>query len=425
MSFDSILAELAEWALKDVEPTKGRSFGLVYQYNEEINRLNEKIFQLYQRKNAVSASTFPSIAMLEKKTLTFCKQILGFAPSSAGCVTSCSTESNYLALRAFREKAKVERNISHPSILASASAHPSLFKAAYDLSMPVIKVPMDAAYKMPSDPEILRQYLREDTCILVASCPTYSHGVHDPIAVLAAFSLEHQLSFHIDAAIGGLYFPFEKAGPLAAGLTALEGVSSITIDLHKYGYAPRGISVLLYKEKAMRHYQYFYDPNYLGNSYIAPTFLGSREAYPLACAYAIIRYLGVAGFQAAVQSIERVRERLYSYIKASSYYAIVGQPEASIICITSTVVDIHALYKALLQKGWFVSRLSTPLCLHLILMPIHEISLAEFIADLESLAQSLPRATKTTELETCFVYGLKAQPGTDPMALMDARYDES
>ena len=321
-------------------------------------------------------------------------------------MTSGGTESIFMAVKTARDWARATRpGLGVPEIVAPYSAHPSFSKAAHFLGMKMTRVSLRADFR--ADVEAMAAAIGPDTMMLVGSAPQFAHGVFDPVAELGALARERDLWLHVDACVGGFVAPFvRKLGyPIPDFDFSVPGVTSMSADLHKYGFTPKGASTLLFHDGAVRRHQVFEFDEWPGGHYASPGFTGSRPGGPVAAAWAVLRYLGEEGYVRIAREIMGAVERLKDGILAIDGVEIVGEPELTVMVYGARDLDIYAVAEALGQHGWFTGRAAEPPGIHLGMLTMTHVPVVErYLADLaESVAEV--RAGGLKAKDTTATYG--------------------
>src|SRR6185312_8812035 len=295
---EKILAELAALRRGDLPTHGGRLFAYVYDSGEPgLDDLAAAAHQLAASVNGLDPTAFPSLLAMENDLVAAAGSILGGGPggveSVVGSVTGGGTESLILAVKAARD---ARPELATPRLVIPSTAHAAFAKAAHYLRVALDVVPVGADLR--ADPAAMAAAITPDTVLVAASAPSYAHGVVDPIPELAAAAAEHGVRFHVDACFGGWVLPYLKR--LGADLPefdlAVPGVTSISVDLHKYAYAPKGVSLLLHRDETLRRPQYFAYAGWPGYTMINPVISSTRSGGPIAAAVATVRHIGDAGY---------------------------------------------------------------------------------------------------------------------------------
>ncbi|MCU1376551.1 MAG: PLP-dependent enzyme glutamate decarboxylase, partial [Actinomycetia bacterium] len=295
MTPDEVLARLRANRHDDADWRSGRIFSLVYHPDDaELEELLAAVSREYLAENALNPFRFPSLARLEREAADRVAGLVHGTPGAGG-LTSGGTESIFLAVYVAREEAR-RRDVTAPAVVTGLTAHPAFAKACHLLGVRLVRVAVGADRRV--DVDALRAAVDGDTALVVASAPCYPFGVIDPVPAVAAVAAEAGTLCHVDACLGGMLLPFwERLGePVAPWDFRVDGVTTISADLHKLGYAPKGVSVIIHRTKELRRYQTFMFDDWLGGFYGSPNMQGSRSALPMACAWAVMHHLGLEGY---------------------------------------------------------------------------------------------------------------------------------
>lgn len=385
-----ILQELRDMKLGDVNPSEGKTFAYVYEKSEEHNDFITKAHNLFIHSNALSPMAFSSLRRMEVEIVEIVKKLLHGDKNAVGSLTSGGTESLELMLLAYRDRARsLHPEITEPEIILCETAHPAIYKAAHYFNINLVFVPFDKNMRM--DIEATRRAINKNTILLVGSAPQYPHGVMDPIAELSELAQRNNLPLHVDSCIGGLVLPFvEKLGYTVEPFDfRLEGVTSISADLHKYGYAPKGSSVILYRDASYRKYQFYAATTWPGGFYISPTLQGTRGGGPIAAAWASLQVMGHDGFLQVTKSIMQASKKLQNAIDALNDIELIGSPVMTIVSFKSSTLNVYAIADRMEEKGWKMERQRRPETVHMTIMPQHVHIIDQLIADLKESIQYL------------------------------------
>ncbi len=380
-SVGDIIAAQTEWHDEDIDWRGGKAFSLVYNADDpELHELQHQVALTYLHENALNPFVYPSLVRMEQEVVEVAAGLFGTEPN-AGTMASGGTESIFLAVHTARAVAR-SKGIDRPEILIPTTAHPAFSKAAHYLEMDEVRVPVGADLK--ADPTAMAEKVSANTALIVGSTPCYPYGVIDPIPEIAALAASHDTLCHVDACLGGWLLPFwEQIGePVPPWNFEVEGVTSISADIHKYGYCFKGASVILYSEEALRHHQYFFFDDWPGGMYGSATTAGTRPAAPIAAAWATIQFLGLDGYLAKARSVRDTTRRFKDGIIAIEGLHVTGEPQMSLfefasdhgIEITSAVGDVMD------DRGWKLDRQNGGL--HLMISPGHAHIVDQFLSDL-------------------------------------------
>jgi glutamate/tyrosine decarboxylase-like PLP-dependent enzyme len=332
------------------------------------------------------------------------------APEAAGSLTSGGTESILLAVKTARDRARAERGVTDPEMLLPVTAHPAFEKAAHCFGVRAVRVPLDATLR--ADVAAARAALTDRTVLIVGSAPCYPFGTIDPIEPLAALAAEHGIACHVDACLGGYLLPFleELGQPVPAFDFRVPGVTSMSADLHKYGYATKGASAVLHRSRASRRHQFFVSESWSGGLYASPGMAGSRPGPPIAAAWAVMRHLGREGYVRLAAEVLEATRRIARGIEQIEGLRVLGRPEAGVVAFTSDRLDVLALGDALAQRGWHLDRQQMPPALHMILSPVHRPLAERLLSDLAESAAALRDGAPAPEGQAAMYGMLGAAP---------------
>jgi glutamate/tyrosine decarboxylase-like PLP-dependent enzyme len=332
--------------------------------------------------------------------------LLNGGDSATGSMTSGGTESILMAVKTARDWARQHHpNVKRPVVVAPFSAHPAFNKAAHYLGMEVRRVPIGDDFR--ADMKSIGDSVDERTVMLVGSAPQFAHGVFDPISDLAELAQERNLWLHIDACVGGFIAPFarELGQPIPDFDFTIPGVTSMSADLHKYGFTAKGASTFLLCKDSLRKYQIFEFDEWSRGHYASPTVPGTRPGGPIAAAWAVLNYLGRDGYLRIAAELFDAIDRLKKGIRSIDGLSIIADPPLTILSYTSSNYDIFAVAKAMTQRGWFVTRSAEPRAIHMGMLTMTHIPIVDqYLTDLaESVDQA--KSGKVKAYDEAITYG--------------------
>jgi glutamate/tyrosine decarboxylase-like PLP-dependent enzyme len=379
-----VLDRMRERKREDADWQGGRTWSLVYPAGEDVDAVLRAANELYVYENALNPFRFPSLAEMEKEICEMTRDLLHAPEGAGGTLTSGGTESILMSVKAARNRAREERGIQHPEMITPISAHPAFAKAAEYLGLKLRQAPL--AEDLRVDVEAVRSLVTEQTVLIVGSAPNYPHGMIDPIPELAAIAMEAGASFHTDACVGGFLLPFlEKLGhDVPPWDFRVEGVTTISADVHKYGFSTKGASVISHRDKSMLRHQIFLFDQWPGGLYGSPALAGARPAAPIAAAWAVMNYLGEEGYLRLAGKTLRNAQLLREGIEAIEGLAMVGDPPVTIQAFHSETLDIMGIGDVMDDRGWHLDRQKDPDALHMMVSPEHEKIIEPFLEDLRS-----------------------------------------
>jgi len=403
---DEILKAMRELKEKDMNWRDGRIFSLVFSAGDEVLELLKEAHSLFMSENGLNPGAFPSLRKFETEVLAMAAELLHGDEETVGNMTTGGTESILMAVKAARDYA-LTRNpqLKDPEIVLPVSAHPAFQKACHYFGLTPVLVPVKDDFR--ADVPAFRRAISSHTVLCVGSAPSYPQGVMDPIAELADIAREKDIPFHVDACVGGFMLPFvRKLGyPIRDFDFAVPGVTSISADLHKYGYAAKGASVVLYRDPELRRHQFFVYTEWPGGIYPSPTMVGTRPGGSIAAAWAVMNYLGEAGYLRIAKAVMDTTRKVITAIEAMEDVQVLGQPEMSIFAIASETLDIYAIGDEMSLMGWHMDRQQNPACLHVTMNYGHVQSHELFLADLEKAVQKA-RKLNWSKVSTKVTIGL-------------------
>jgi glutamate/tyrosine decarboxylase-like PLP-dependent enzyme len=379
---EALLALMKERKAKDANWRAARTFSLVYPAGDEVDEILHDAAELYLHENALNPLRFPSLREMEVEVVGDTAELLHAPAGSGGCMTSGGTESIVMAVYAARERAKAERGVTEPNLVAPRSAHPAFAKAAKYLGLEHRQVPLGADLR--ADLAAAEGLVDDRTALVVGSAPNYPFGTVDPIPELAALAARRGISLHVDGCLGGFLLPFwERLGePVPPFDFRVDGVTTMSADVHKYGYCVKGASVLVHRdEEHLKKYQRFLYSDWPGGLYFSQALAGTRAAAPIAAAWAVTRRLGIEGYLALARRVREATRKIQTGI-ASTGMRVIGAPVMSVFAFTSDTADPFAIADRLEERGWCVDRQRDPDALHVMLSPRHADVADEVVADL-------------------------------------------
>jgi len=356
LSREEIFKALEAQRADDIDWRSGRVFGYVYDPGQEAMALGKEVFAMFLTENALDFSVFPSVMNLETELAAMLAEHLNGDEEVVGNFSSGGTESIILAVKAARDYSRVKRpEIKEPEIILPITAHAAFHKAAHYLNMKVVTVPVDPE-TFRADVDQVRKAITSNTILLVGSAPSYAHGVVDPIRELGELALKHDLLLHTDACVGGFMLPyFKRLGePIPDFDFSVPGVTSISVDLHKYGYTPKGASLVLYRSKDLRKHQIFACSEWTGYTIINNAVQSTRSGGPLAAAWAVLKFIGDEGYLEIARKKLEATKKLVEGIEAHSDLRLMAQPHMCMFSFTSEAFNVFHLIDEMNSIGWYI-----------------------------------------------------------------------
>ncbi len=380
---DRILETMSAAARNDVNWRDGQAWSLVFHAGDELAQLTKQAYAKFFYENGVNPMAFPSLRKFEAEVVSMVCHLLGGDGRVVGNMTSGGTESILMAVKTAREWARARQpKNTKPEMVMPVTAHPAFDKAGHYFSVKPVHVAVAKNYR--ANVRAMKKAVNKHTILLVGSAPSYPHGVVDPIEELGQLARKRRLPLHVDACVGGMMLPFVRA--LGHRVTPFDfsvpGVTSISVDLHKYGYAAKGASVVLYRNAKIRRHQFFAYTDWPGGIYASPTMTGTRPGGAIAAAWAVMNRLGFEGYREIAREVMATTRRLQEGIDSIEGIAVLGHPEMSILAIGSQQVDIYEVADHMTERGWHLDRQQFPPSLHLTINYAHIRSADRFLDDL-------------------------------------------
>jgi glutamate/tyrosine decarboxylase-like PLP-dependent enzyme len=315
-----------------------------------------------------------------------------------------------MAVKSARERGRAERDVDAPEMVVAESAHAAFHKAAHYFGVELHKVAVRDDFR--ADVDAMADRVTDRTVLVVGSAPQYPQGVIDSIPDLADLAASVGASMHVDACMGGFVLPFMEMNgePVPPWDFRVPGVTTISADVHKLGYAPKGASVLVHRDKALRRYQTFVFDDWLGGFYASPAMQGSRPGLPMATAWAVMHFLGIDGYRELTRTTIDTTRAIVDAVRGVPSLTILGEPQAQCLAIATAPgwedrLDVFALDDALKARGWYLDRQRPPDSLHATVSAGNARVVDEFIEDLHECTKAVlgartdDRATNYATLE--------------------------
>lgn len=383
---------------RDIAWRDGRLPMFIHFAGDDVLEVAKQAFLMYFSENGLGLRAFGSLATFESEVVAMGLDLLHGDADCRGAMTTGGTESIFLAVKAARDTALAQRpGIRRPQMVLPASAHPAFDKAAHFMGLEVVRTPLGAGFL--ADPAAMAAAITDDTVLLVGSAPAYPHGVVDPIGEIAALAEGRGLWMHVDACVGGYFAPFARM--LGVSLPdwdfTVPGVTSISADLHKYGYTAKGASTLFFRNaKAFSAMGWAFD-NWQRGQYFTHTLVGTRAGGAIAAAWAVMRYLGADGYKRITERVLATRRALADGATALGLPPL-GNPQLGILAFGSPEHDMGAIGARMNKRGWVTALNKNPAGIHHMLNLTHEPVISRYLADLaEAMAEVRAAGTEKTE----------------------------
>ena len=390
-------SQLSEAGKNDVDWRNGRVPMFIHYAGDDVLEVAKQAYLMYFSENGLGLRAFGSLAQFEREVVEMGLGLLHGGEGTRGAMTTGGTESIFLAVKAARDLALKRRpGIGRPQIVMASSAHPAFDKAAHFMGLQPVRTPLRADFC--ADPDAIAAAITPDTVMVVGSVPAFPHGVVDPIDQIAAVARARGVWMHVDACVGGYFAPF--AQQLGVALPdwdfAVPGVTSISADLHKYGYAAKGASTLFFRDaESFAGMGWTFD-NWPRGQYFTHTLVGTRAGGAIAAAWAVMKYLGVDGYQRITQRVLATRRAL-QHGAAELGLPTLGDPRLSILAYGSPAHDIAGIAKALAARGWVPGLVTNPAGLHHMFNLTHEPVVGRYLDDLAAAMKEAGRSGATAQ----------------------------
>ncbi len=409
---DEILKMLHKLAESDVDYKTGRTWSLVYHAGEAHTEFLKQAHGVFFETNGLNPMAFTSLKRFEHDVVSMTAHMLHGGPEAVGTITSGGTESIFLAIKTYRDMARRKRPwIRRPNIVAPVSAHVAFKKACEFLDVRMITAPLDKDFRV--DMRAVRRLVNHNTILLVGSAPNYPYGTIDPIEELGRLAQRRHLPLHVDGCLGGFMLPFvERAGyPLPLFDFRVPGVTSMSADVHKYGYAAKGASVVVYRSMDYLQHQFFIETDWPGGLFASAGVLGTRPGGSIAAAWAAMLAFGEQGYTELARKTMETTRQMQDGIRSIPGLAIVGRPDMTVFAYHSTdkALNIYAVGDLMEEKGWHIDRLPKPPALHAMVTINHQDAAQRYVEDLRASVEYLRAHPDMAQKGSAPMYGLMAK----------------
>ncbi|MCL7043586.1 hypothetical protein MKW94_006511 [Papaver nudicaule] len=391
-----VIDKLREEKEKDVV-WQGKCSGTVYIGGNDSERhfsLINEAYSMFAHTNPLHQDVFQSVVRFEAEVVAMTAALLGSKEKASGgqiCgnMTSGGTESILLAVKTSRDYMRTKKGISKPEMIIPESAHSAYDKAAQYFNIKLWRVPVNKEFQ--ADVKAIRRFVNRNTILIVGSAPGFPHGIIDPIEELGELASSMGICLHVDLCLGGFVLPFARrlGYPIPPFDFSVEGVTSISVDVHKYGLAPKGTSTVLYRNHEIRKHQFVAVTEWSGGLYVSPTIAGSRPGGLSAGAWASMMSLGEEGYLQNTREIMEVSKQIQKGIKEIAELFIIGRPDMTIVAFGSNDVDIFEVNDIMSSKGWHLNALQRPNSLHICVTLQHVSVVEDFLSVLKEAVQTV------------------------------------
>jgi len=407
---EHLLKEMEEISKDDVKWEEGKVWSLVYHASDKHTELLKKSYNMFFSKNALSPLAFPSLKKFETEVVSMAVDLFRGDRKCCGSLTSGGTESIALAVKTYRDWARDKfPEIKKPEMLLPSSAHPAFYKGADYFDVKAVKIPVDKKTHR-ADIKAMEKALNKNTILIVGSACDFPRGVVDPISELAVLAQDHGIGMHVDSCLGGFMLPFvRKLGyELPDFDFSVPGVTSMSADVHKYGYGAKGASVILYRTDKLWKHQFSVYTDWSGGVYISTTMRGTRPGGAIAAAWVAMKSLGMDGYMKLAKIVMEATKKLIEGINSIPELYIIGDPVMSVFSFTSDEINIFQLGDELDKKGWHLDRIQFPSALHMMVNPHHADVTDGFLNDLRKAISEVRKHPEKVSEGDSAMYGMIA-----------------
>ncbi len=414
LSQDEVFKHLDAFRMRDLEWGAGKAFGYVFDPGKDAVEVGKKAYMMFLSESGLDVTVYPSLLKMENDIIAFASEHLNGGAEASGNFTSGGTESIILAVKAARDYCRhTKPEIKEPEMILPVTGHAAFHKAGHYLGVKIVPVGVDSQFR--ADMKQVKAAVTKNTIMIVGSAPSYALGVIDPIREMATLAKSKDIWFHSDCCMGGFLLPyFKRLGEKVPDFDfSIPGVNSISMDLHKYAYTPKGASVVLYRNKNLRKFQIFACARWNGYSMINTTIQSTKTGGPLAAAWAVLNYVGDAGYlEFAKKKLDAVR-RIVKGIESIPDLQLMVKPDMVLIAFGSKTVNVFHIIDEMSLRGWYIQPAlafaTSKENIHLSVNLSNVAHVDQFLKDLADsteAAKQLPSGQLASQLQ-----GLMATPG--------------
>jgi len=406
---EEVLKQMEALHEGDANWKDGRTWSLVYHAGDEHSNFLKAAYTQFFSENGLSPLAFPSLQKFEQEVISMTAKMLGGDDEVTGSMTCGGTESILMAVKAHRHWFRADRpEIKEPEMVLPETAHPAFEKAAHYFDVKSVRIPANDDFL--ADVKAMEQAINDNTIMMVGSAIQYPQGIVDPITELAEVASKHKIGMHVDACLGGFLLPFvKKLGyPIPDFDFSVPGVTSMSADVHKYGFAAKGASTVMYRNTELRRHQFFVYADWCGGIYASPTMTGTRPAGSIAAAWAAMKAMGEDGYLRNAEQIMNTTKALIDGVNATPGLYVLGKPDMSVFAFASDEVDMFAVADAMEERGWHMDRQPAPPALHIMVALTHAKVVNQFLSDLNESVQYVRENPSASSEGSAPMYGMMA-----------------
>ena len=388
-SADAVREKIRQFKSMMTPAERGKLSSTAFQGRDEMGKLVYDAFLEFLGWNGLFSFQEPAAAQLENDVLDICIELVSGGEQGRANLTSGGTESNFCALHAMRAWAREHKpDIREPEIVAPYSTHSTVHKTARYLDLKVVTVPQND--DLTANVGALAAAIGPNTIGIVGSAPNWPYGHVDPIEQFGKLALEHDLWLHVDACVGGYILPFmrELGEEIPPYDFSVSGVRSISADLHKYGYAPKPCSTILWRSQDEQAYHYIPVTEWACGLYLSQSFIGSRPMGPVAGIWALMHYWGREGYLENARNLLHIKRTI-----TDACQRIEGlrtwPTQGPLMMIAAEGFSIELVVGGMEERGWRLLGVNNPPAIHLTLDVMADEDLQRFVEDLEEVCDKI------------------------------------
>jgi len=405
-----IYSELDAFKERDPNYKEGKVWSLVYYLNEDHSDFLKESYHRFACENGLNPGAFKSLKKMESEVISATADILNGTEEVCGVVTSGGTESCLMAVKTYRDMARETRRVKRPEMIIAESAHVAWFKASEYFGVKLRLVPLLDDFS--PNLKKLKRMINRNTVMILASAPEYPHGTIDPIEAMGEIAQKHNIPLHVDACVGGFILPFMEMNGEELPLWdyRVPGVTSISADIHKYGYAAKGASTITYRTLDYLRYQMFVLEDWPGGVFASSALLGTRPGGAYAAAWSVLQYFGKQGYRELARDTWEAVSRMKAGVEAIPGLEVMGNPQGPLFAYksTSTELNILAVGDQMDALGWQVNRNQYPSGLHAMVTAQHLKVVDDYLADLNKAVDIVRANPALGEQGSAATYGMIA-----------------
>ncbi|KAJ3016960.1 hypothetical protein HKX48_003786 [Thoreauomyces humboldtii] len=397
-------------SMGDVDWKAGRISGAIYHGGEEVSALITDAFSRFTITNPLHPEIFPGIRKMEAEVVSMVLRMYNGPETACGSVTSGGTESLLMAVKAYRDMAREQRGVTEPEMVVPVTIHAAFDKAESYFGVKLIHIPI---HPVTGKVDLVRvaRAINRNTIMVAGSAPNFPHGIIDDIPALAALAKKAGIGMHVDCCLGGFVVPFQEKAGFALEHAVdfrVDGVTSISVDTHKYGFAPKGSSVVMYRSKEIRDFQYFVTTEWPGGIYASPTIAGSRPGALIAGCWAAMVHFGEDGYVKSTKQIMETARKIKAGVLEIKSLELIGDPLTTVIAFRAaahTSINTYAIADLLSRKHWHLNVLQNPPAIHIACTMLTVNAVDQLLDDLRQAVSEIEKDPEAGKGAVAAIYG--------------------